>query len=858
MINNRVLELLKNPKNIQSEDLHLLKEEINSFPYIQNIRALHLYGVNLYDKENYQKALSTTAAYTTDKKILYQLINGKIQQIKPEIIVEKAQTAPENSIDNPVDETPIAVSPFTENIEVAENENLSEENAVRNTPKNFSDHDYEAASEGLIADKPEIKHLVVKGERNRILFDDEENFLDEDNNETIDLESTLESGVIVTHKPVSNQSDITEQDKEDAIVAEELAGTSSEPEITETPLPETQVEEISDNAELNLEEILPESDLNKQEELTEAPKSAEIINEDQLDSKKVEEKVENESQISFQKVESFTAETEIPSEEKLNSETVSDVDKTEKISEAPKSVIIINEDQLDSKKVEEKVENKSEISFQKVESFTAETEIPSEEKLNSDTVSDIDKTEKIIEAPKSEIIINEDQLDSEKVEEKVEDESEISFQKVESFPAETAASNDEGIESQKNKTEELTEVPKSEVIINEDKIDSEKVAEKVNDDSELSFHGTDSFLPEVKIESNKTLENSFETPKSNINKHEDEMRRLIEEVEKRMRANKESAPQKADIHEEEIGHDISFAETQAFHVGEEQKVAEEVVVKEAEAIVEEKLEEEKSEVEIDEVKDEAPNVEPETGTVSTWKPMSFEASRPDSLLNKPAEVTQPEKEVQIVEEAPKSQPIAEELPVEPKVDKTAEVEESEVVSETAENQTDVEESQDQQNGEVPVMNVSFFGSDIASLGLSYKSDQKDKADAKAEEAKMAQKKIDDSNVPGFINTWQSWLKIDRVEETPVDKTEIKNKVIESFIENNPKISQLKDEVNFVVKEKTDDISHLMTETLANLYIEQKLYSKAVNAFLILANKFPDRKEYFEAKIQEIKDSRNKN
>lgn len=85
-MNARVLELLKNPKNIQSEDLHLLKEEINSFPYIQNIRALHLYGIHLFDKENYQKELSTTAAYTTDKKILYHLINGKIQQTKIETV----------------------------------------------------------------------------------------------------------------------------------------------------------------------------------------------------------------------------------------------------------------------------------------------------------------------------------------------------------------------------------------------------------------------------------------------------------------------------------------------------------------------------------------------------------------------------------------------------------------------------------------------------------------------------------------------------------------------------------------------------------------------------------------------------
>lgn len=54
-MNPRVLELIKNPKNIQSEDLGLLKEEIHAFPYIQNIRALHLYGVHLYEKKTIRK-----------------------------------------------------------------------------------------------------------------------------------------------------------------------------------------------------------------------------------------------------------------------------------------------------------------------------------------------------------------------------------------------------------------------------------------------------------------------------------------------------------------------------------------------------------------------------------------------------------------------------------------------------------------------------------------------------------------------------------------------------------------------------------------------------------------------------------
>ncbi|MFP7656393.1 hypothetical protein [Chryseobacterium proteolyticum] len=50
----------------------------------------------------------------------------------------------------------------------------------------------------------------------------------------------------------------------------------------------------------------------------------------------------------------------------------------------------------------------------------------------------------------------------------------------------------------------------------------------------------------------------------------------------------------------------------------------------------------------------------------------------------------------------------------------------------------------------------------------------------------------------------------------------------------------------------------MTETLARLYIEQKLYTKAIKAFEILAGKHPEKKSYFEDKIQEVKDIRGKN
>ncbi|MCG2794024.1 MAG: hypothetical protein L6262_10815 [Weeksellaceae bacterium] len=123
--------------------------------------------------------------------------------------------------------------------------------------------------------------------------------------------------------------------------------------------------------------------------------------------------------------------------------------------------------------------------------------------------------------------------------------------------------------------------------------------------------------------------------------------------------------------------------------------------------------------------------------------------------------------------------------------------------------------------------------------------------------KSVEKEISESNVGSFINTWQSWLKIDRPKpEEPAEKTTVaKEKIIDQFIEKNPKISQLKDEVNFVVKEKKDDISHLMTETLAKLYVEQKLYSKAIKAYETLSEKHPQKADYYQQKIEEVKEIR---
>lgn len=235
--------------------------------------------------------------------------------------------------------------------------------------------------------------------------------------------------------------------------------------------------------------------------------------------------------------------------------------------------------------------------------------------------------------------------------------------------------------------------------------------------------------------------------------------------------------------------------------------------------------------------------------------MSFEAHVLDSLINKEQNSPQSEAVSNETEISEKENTLPEQEDVqEIKEDQSSEPE----INDEGSGKQEITMLEEQKDDEAPVMNVSFFSSDISSWSAE-KSQPVSEPDAKEEIKEIPEKEVKtqsdiDSNVPGFINTWQSWLKIDREEEEePVEEKkeiiEIKNKVIETFIENNPKISQLKEESAYVIKERNDDISHLMTETLATLYFEQKLYTKAIKAFEILIKKTPEKKAYFEEKFR---------
>ena len=90
-------------------------------------------------------------------------------------------------------------------------------------------------------------------------------------------------------------------------------------------------------------------------------------------------------------------------------------------------------------------------------------------------------------------------------------------------------------------------------------------------------------------------------------------------------------------------------------------------------------------------------------------------------------------------------------------------------------------------------------------------------------------------------------------QEPVTKiTTEKEELIDKFIQNNPKIQPItKDKnISIIVQENKQDAS-LMTETLAKVYLEQKKYDNAIQAYRILSFKYPEKSGFFADQIKRI-------
>ena len=124
------------------------------------------------------------------------------------------------------------------------------------------------------------------------------------------------------------------------------------------------------------------------------------------------------------------------------------------------------------------------------------------------------------------------------------------------------------------------------------------------------------------------------------------------------------------------------------------------------------------------------------------------------------------------------------------------------------------------------------------------------------------------------HSFQEWLQLSKI--TPITRDEAitndsktaqleaeKNKklaIIDKFIEVNPKIPPISKEAisKDFTSSSSEDKSYLMTETLAKVYLEQKKFQKAIQAYEILILKYPEKSSFFADRILDIQNLQQNN
>ena len=120
------------------------------------------------------------------------------------------------------------------------------------------------------------------------------------------------------------------------------------------------------------------------------------------------------------------------------------------------------------------------------------------------------------------------------------------------------------------------------------------------------------------------------------------------------------------------------------------------------------------------------------------------------------------------------------------------------------------------------------------------------------------------------HSFSEWLQLAKFAPIERENEEIENvlpkekkkklDIIDKFIETNPKIGPIKETIanTDITRRISEEPTHLMTETLARIYLEQKKYKKAIQAYEILILKYPEKSIFFANRIKDIKDLQQNN
>ena len=98
--------LMQHPEVLNTEQTDAIKKLVDTYPYFQPARAIYLKGLKNKESFKYNNALKVTAAYTTDRSILFDYITSEVfnQNAISEIIKHNSEYLK----DLPVNASPLA------------------------------------------------------------------------------------------------------------------------------------------------------------------------------------------------------------------------------------------------------------------------------------------------------------------------------------------------------------------------------------------------------------------------------------------------------------------------------------------------------------------------------------------------------------------------------------------------------------------------------------------------------------------------------------------------------------------------------------------------------------------------------
>ena len=146
------IKILQNPENLTAEELSFLDEINREFPYFQISKAIYLKTLKENDDIKFKKFLRSTAAYSRDRKILFDFIN-KSQNQNEKVYFNKNEITTVQSEYKIIEEEIVEENSFVEWLKLSNLKPIDRSNETETIDK-------------FISEKPKLKVEVNENDLN--------------------------------------------------------------------------------------------------------------------------------------------------------------------------------------------------------------------------------------------------------------------------------------------------------------------------------------------------------------------------------------------------------------------------------------------------------------------------------------------------------------------------------------------------------------------------------------------------------------------------------------------------------------------------------------------------------------------